>query len=593
MRLPSRLRPALAGLFCCVPFLSLPTPAAAACHVSKFAELPVTLIGSSARVDARFGTHDTHFIVDSGAFYSTLSRASAAEFGLHTEAAPPWFRLRGINGDASVGIATAKDFSLAGIPIPRVEFLVGGSDTGTAGLLGQNVLGLHDVEYDLPHAAVRLMKVEGCGQTALAYWSNGKPFSAIPLERGDGGPWKPHTIGTVMVNGVKMRATFDSGAQSTVMTLAAAKRAGITPDSPGVVRVGNSTGVGSKQVSAWIAPFDRIDLDGEMVPHPRLRIADMQIDTDMLIGFDFFLTHRIFVSNTTHMLYMTYEGGSVFGLNPGGARTATGEKLDLTDTVATAPVTAADFARRGSVLMSQHKLVEGLADLDKAVSLAPDDGHYLVLRAQGRLANRQPLLAAADLDKAATLMPDDAEVRLIRAQMRLRANDREGAAADLAVADRTLPAGADRRMLLAGLYSSLDQPEPAIANYDAWLKLHGQDADRATAFNGRCWARALLNRDLDRALSDCNAALKIRPGHASYLDSRALVYLRMGRLDAALTDYDAAVAANPRNAWSRYTRAVAEARAGKAEAAEADRKAALAINPDVVVRAQKFGLKID
>ena len=113
-------------------------PAVAACKVSKIAELPVTLTGRRAMVDAKFGTHDTRFIVDSGAFYSTVSRASAAEFGLSSEPAPPWFRLRGVNGDTSAAIASAKDFSLAGLPIPRVSFIVGGTDTGTAGLLGQN-----------------------------------------------------------------------------------------------------------------------------------------------------------------------------------------------------------------------------------------------------------------------------------------------------------------------------------------------------------------------------------------------------------------------------------------------------------------------
>ncbi|MEG8056471.1 hypothetical protein QP150_06605 [Sphingomonas sp. 22L2VL55-3] len=64
-------------------------PAVAACKVSKIAELPVTLTGRRAMVDAKFGTHDTRFIVDSGAFYSTVSRASAAEFGLSSEPAPP------------------------------------------------------------------------------------------------------------------------------------------------------------------------------------------------------------------------------------------------------------------------------------------------------------------------------------------------------------------------------------------------------------------------------------------------------------------------------------------------------------------------
>jgi tetratricopeptide (TPR) repeat protein/predicted aspartyl protease len=570
--------------------LAAASPAAAACKVGRIAELPVTLIGRRAMVDAKVGTHDTRFIVDSGAFYSTLSRASATEFGLPTEPAPAWFELRGVNGGSSVSFTQAKNFSLAGLAIPKVDFLVGGSDTGTAGLLGQNILGLADVEYDLPHGAVRLMRVEGCGRVGLAYWTQGKPFSTIPLEHGEGGPWKPHTIGTVLVNGVKLRAIFDSGAQSTVLTLAAAKRAGVTPATPGVRAIGMGGGIGSRQLPVWLAPFDQIDLGGEIVSHPKLQISALEIGADMLVGFDFFLTHRLFVSNVNHQLYMTYEGGPVFGVTPTGARTNTGAKIDLTDTAAD-PTDAEGFGRRGAVFLSNRQFARGLADLDKAVAMAPNEGRFVFLRAQARLANRQPLLAAADLDRAATLMPDNADVHLARARLRLVNRDPDGAAADAKAADRGLPAGSDRRLQLAGLFENLDQPEAAIASYDGWLKLHGEDADRAVAFNGRCWARALLNRELPRALSDCNAALKLRPGTAAFLDSRALVRLRTGDLAAALADYDAALAADPRNAWSLYARAIVEARLGKKAAADTDRATALAINPAVAKRAARYGLE--
>jgi hypothetical protein len=32
----------------------------------------------------------------------------------------------------------------------------------------------------------------------------------------------------------------------------------------------------------------------------------------MLLGADFFLSHRIFVSNEQHKVYFTYNGGPVF-----------------------------------------------------------------------------------------------------------------------------------------------------------------------------------------------------------------------------------------------------------------------------------------
>jgi tetratricopeptide (TPR) repeat protein len=234
---------------------------------------------------------------------------------------------------------------------------------------------------------------------------------------------------------------------------------------------------------------------------------------------------------------------------------------------------------------------QGLADFDKAVALAPTVGRYVYLRAQARLASDEPLLAALDLEKAAALMPADVDVRLTRAALRLTNGDTKGAAEDIKVADAGLAPGSDRRLALASLYYGVDEPEAAIVNFDAWLKLHGQDSERATAYNGRCFARGLLNRELDRALSDCNTALRLRPGLPAYLDSRALVELRLGKLDAALADYDAALKIDPKAAWTLYARAIAEKRAGKDAKAAEDRKAALAIDPDLSKRARKFGLE--
>ena len=134
-------------------------------------------------------------------------------------------------------------------------------------------------------------------------------------------------------------------------------------------------------------------------------------------------------------------------------------------------------------------------------------------------------------------------------------------------------------------------PEAALANYDLWLRDHPEDVRRPNALNGRCWARGQLNRDLDKALSDCNAALKAFPARANFLDSRGLVRLRRGEFDAALADYDAALKASPRNAWTLYARGIAAARAGRSGEALANRAAALAINTRVAERARRIGLE--
>jgi len=573
--------------------LAAATPAAAnGCKVQQIAELPVTMVGRRPMIAAKFGDKDARFIVDSGAFYSTISKANAAEYGLTVQSLPQWFVVRGIGGESSAGYANSTTFSLAGIKWPKTDFVVGGSDTGTSGLLGQNILGLADIEYDLPHGAVRMMRTTHCAKTGLAYWALDKPFTTLPLEGEPNSRFRPHTIAFVTVNGVRMKAEFDSGAMTSLMSLAAAKRAGVTPTSPGVEPEGYSSGLGSRRVTTWLAPFDKIDVGGELVNHPKMRIADIDLDgADLLIGVDFFLTHRMFVSNTDRKLFITYEGGPVFGLSPRQAYTSDGKVMDLTDKSA-APATAEEFSRRGAALMSNRRLDDAIADFDRAIAMAPGEGRYFLQRATAQLANGRRDLGRADLDKAIELAPGDVDARFARAGLRLRTADRDGAGADLKAADDALAPSSAKRLTLAAMYDDIGKPDAALANYDLWLKDHGRDSARISAFNGRCWARALLDRELDKALADCNAAIKLQPNQPAYLDSRALVHFRRGELPAALADYDAAIALSPRNAWSLYVRGLVEAKMGQADKAKADRDTAIAIAPRIGERVRKFGIEL-
>jgi tetratricopeptide (TPR) repeat protein len=539
-------------------------------------------------VSAQIGGREAQFILDSGAFYSMLSHASAQAYGLRIDALPPGFFLRGINGSVSASVTTVRDFELAGVKVPSVQFLVGGTDTGQVGLLGQNILSIGDVEYDLRHGVVRLLHPQGCKAEELAYWAGSNPVTIIPIEERT--PQHTRTVATVTLNGVKLRALFDTGAPSSVLTLSAAKKAGVTPASPGVVASGLTTGIGTRSLRTWSATFARLEIGGESIPNPQIRISEAQLnDADMLIGADFFLSHHIYVANSASKMLFTYEGGTVFGVSSAGASDGQGKPLDFTDRAA-APTDAEGLSRSGAAHASRREFDAAIADFNRAIALAPGQARYLRQRAATRLARRQPLLAAADLDKALAIDPADVEARGMRASLRLAARDPEGAAEDIRVLDKELPASSGQRLQLAAMADNAGLPEIALTNEDEWLKAHPEDAQRPTALNGRCWARAQLNRDLKAALADCDAALRSRPNAASYFDSRALVRLRQGNLAGALADYDSALRLQPNNAWTLYMRGVVKRRAGDANGAEADRKAALAIAPHIGERAAKLGL---
>jgi tetratricopeptide (TPR) repeat protein len=143
---------------------------------------------------------------------------------------------------------------------------------------------------------------------------------------------------------------------------------------------------------------------------------------------------------------------------------------------------------------------------------------------------------------------------------------------------------------VAGLYATAGQFDRALASYDSWIAANPHDDKLPVALNGRCWTRALANRELDKALADCEAALKRGPRTAGGLDSRGLVHLRRGELDLAIADYDAAIRLQPKEAWSLYGRGLAKLAKGDKPGGEADVAAAAALAPNLPVAAKQYGL---
>ena len=177
-----------------------------------------------------------------------------------------------------------------------------------------------------------------------------------------------------------------------------------------------------------------------------------------------------------------------------------------------------------------------------------------------------------------------------RASLHLSGPTQEAAIADLDAAGRAAAAQDDIRLRIGFLYTSAKLFPQAITEYDKWIAAHEFDVYLPDARNARCRARALLGTQLDKALADCNAAVKARRTAATFLDSRGLVHLRMGALDKAIADYDASLKLNPRAAWSLYGRGLARLRKGQASAGQADLAAAAAVYPQIQDEAAKYSL---
>jgi tetratricopeptide (TPR) repeat protein/predicted aspartyl protease len=594
-------------------FFLPPEMAVAKCQLQQVGTLPVDMQGPHPIVRAKINGVEAPFMLDTGAFYSTIWRETATQYQLpitsiHGQGS---VHIRGPGGEERAWVATAESFQFLSAPIPKVQFLVIDQGNNDVGVLGENLLEGVDAEYDLANGIVRFFQPVGCARQPLAYWAVSTPYSFVDLESIFEA--KLHLSAKATLNGRSVLVWFDTGASHSVVSLDAAERAGINLRSPGVTYLGTWGGFGAGYNKVWSAPFDTFQLGGEKVQHAHLLISDLgwqQGYTDMILGADFFLSHRIYVAYSQRKLYFTYNGGPLFNLNlpqvmsgkaappktvdaSTHATAATGGQAD-----SDAPTDADGFRRRGMAYASMHDLDHALADLSRACDLAPNDAENYYDRGMIHRLGGQFEAALKDFGVAIKLQPDDIDAHLARALLLQAHPDTEPAApgtadikSDLDTVARLAAPSASLRLTLEDAYDRLGDYSDALDQINEYLDTHPLKDDQSIGFNHRCWVRATANQHLNEALDDCNRARSLRGStDVAILDSRALVYLRLGRLSDSIEDYDSALRINPNVPTSLYGRGLAELRVGDKDKGQADIAAAEKLDQHVAQRFAKMGL---
>ena len=158
-------------------------------------------------------------------------------------------------------------------------------------------------------------------------------------------------------------------------------------------------------------------------------------------------------------------------------------------------------------------------------------------------------------------------------------------------------------MLLAGLAISLAFASPALADSQSDLdhcKFAGEVSradesiaacdrvindpkltapNRATAFGSRCgwwWTK----KDADRALSDCNEAIRADSRYAAAYINRGNAYLLKSDVDHAFADFNEAIRLDPKNAWAYTERGNLYKDKGDFEHALADLNESIRLEPN-------------
>ncbi len=512
------------------------------CTLKRVAQMPIVAgYDGSPVVSVLIDDQPRKMLLDTGGFWSMIDRSAVANISQFMSPVDTRLGLAGLPLTKAIKVPSVQ---IGVLKAEHVDFLVppAGYMGDIDGTLGANWLKLFDVEIDPGNNTASLFSQKHC-EGQVIYWPH-RDLAEVPVYFDS---VQGHLRIPITLQGQEIEALIDTGASQTTLSLLAARlRFGITPDSPGVEKLGTVKSENGVEKPTYRYQFESMSMNGITFKHPWITLAPMaEIGTEMIIGMHHLGALHLYFAYGERKLYATSVRGDM------AEREAQGAAGDAPQPAATDPLARAnaeDFVKTAEIALRNNDAARAAAAIDKAMLMLPGFAPAYVARARLHAAMGEGGPAFQDLAEALRLDPEDAEAYEVRARFYHESGDGQRAMADI---DRAA------------------QLEPKSS----------------TILNDRCWISTDMG-SFDSALADCNAALALEPKSPEILDSRGRVHMKMGRLAEAIDDYDDALHRNPKSASSLYGRGLAKRDKGDAAGANADIAAAQAIDADI---AQHFG----
>ena len=286
--------------------------AAPACRYVAVAKLPLHYTGPMLQIttDGVINGTAARMLVDTGAYESFLTRTGTERRGMTLRNTGSV--AQGVGGFSSIYQTRISEFSAGPARSEPGTMRVLSDFAFTPSfdaILGAPFLLQADLEISLATKELKFFRPNGCADAFLGYWD--PDAQVVPFESSFEGSPNPHI--TVLVNGQKMIAMIDTGAQASSISLAAAQRAGVRPDTPGVTRATDVVGVGERKAARWQTVFNTFQIGEQTIRNADIGIIERQGKFDVILGADFLRAHRVLFAMSQRKLYFSYVGGQPFG----------------------------------------------------------------------------------------------------------------------------------------------------------------------------------------------------------------------------------------------------------------------------------------
>jgi hypothetical protein len=295
---------------CCVA-LFWSTLASANCVVQPRATVKLQIVGTVVLAPVVVNGIGGSFILDTGAAQSVVTPDAVKHFGL---ALDEWTAttMLGVGGIERRRNADPRSVELGGVALHRRSLaqdatlrvatlprrMVGEGQID--GLLGRDFLSLFDIDLDFLGRTLTLYDVHGCDGRFLP-WAD--PYLYVTVEN----PTESALVVPLVIDGVPLRALLDSGAGRSLVAAPGMARLKLGIDQlqgdPSAV----VSGLGPHTVTMWQHKFHDLRIGSDRFANPVFLVAPIQLQpiSDMLLGADWLLGRRVWISYATKQLFAT------------------------------------------------------------------------------------------------------------------------------------------------------------------------------------------------------------------------------------------------------------------------------------------------
>ena len=274
--------------------------AAAQCRVDIVAVLPLEIVNQQPVVEVLVNGTRLRMLLDTGAEISMVTHDATGIAGLWED---PWRQgsFNGLGGSIPIGITEAtvaltgpgRPFRLA---VGELSTRPGSADL--SGLLGTDILSDYDIEIDFSHGRLTLADAHQCHDDYAPWQGRWTMLKGARTSR-------RRVLVPARLGQVDVTAILDSGAGYTVLSADMARRAGVTDDQVAAGTPSTGIGIALRQVPMRRVSLPMAEIGDERFADFAVTVPGIPIDrVDMLLGADYFLRHRVWVSFVNGVVFV-------------------------------------------------------------------------------------------------------------------------------------------------------------------------------------------------------------------------------------------------------------------------------------------------